>query len=388
MNIKKQMKKMIKSNKEYGVVSVYFSNNRENFIKKSNDYLDSETYKDAIKNADSLMEFVLSFHKKGEVIAPILSELFNYEREGKYKYKKQRIHYLHVVNVFLLGLYLYHLVPNIKCNIDKNMESTTEEKKYNVNDHEYPWRYSEGSEYGEFLYRWRLAAITHDIGYRISLVGDNTKETNEAIHRILGDNSVNINKIIQYKDKDLLKELDSISNIQLSKYYRYQKKYPYCNKVKYDHGLIGAILFLYKMNKYFDEELKDQDSKLKNGIFTHRDLLHNSLLYTSKAVALHNLTQYKEAIDKFAKNNRNKIYSLKDNTLDWLLFISDILQEWDKPQAAKFDENSKLPNTSLKIFYCSSCNRLIVFGIPKKKKEEIRNKIRKYTKPNNFICIL
>ena len=387
MNIKKQMKKMIKSNKEYGVVSYYLPNNREDFIKKSNDYLDSETYKDAIKNADSLMKFVLNFHEKGKIIAPILSDLFTYEKEGGYNYKKQRMHYLHLTNVFLLGLYLYHLVPIIKRNINKKMESTT--KTINdVNCYKNNWKYSEGCEYGEFLYRWRLAAIIHDIGYRISLIGDNSTEINKAIYKLLDDNSVNINKIIKYKNKDLLKDLEIISNIQLSEYYKYQEKYPYRKKVKYDHGLIGAILFLYRMNTYFDEELKDQDSKCENGVFFHRNLLDYSLLYTAKAVALHNLTQYKEAIDRFAKNNRNKIYSLKENSLDWLLFITDILQEWDKPRAIEFNEDNKLPNTSLKIFYCNSCNKLIIIGIPKKKKEEIRNKIRKYTEPNNFICIL
>ncbi|KKK98296.1 hypothetical protein LCGC14_2644180 [marine sediment metagenome] len=54
-------------------------------------------------------------HGKSEEIGPMLDVLNNYEFHFNYRFKsKQSVHFSHLANVFLLGLYLYHNNSKIK----------------------------------------------------------------------------------------------------------------------------------------------------------------------------------------------------------------------------------------------------------------------------------
>jgi hypothetical protein len=122
------------------------------------------------------MNYILYQHDKNCVVGPVIEFLNNFELYGEYEYKYQRLHFTHQANVFLLGLYLYHTVPDIKNAIDLEMERTTSDQEITINQLSENWRYSGRTQYGEFLYRWRLASLSHDLGYGISLSGsDETK---------------------------------------------------------------------------------------------------------------------------------------------------------------------------------------------------------------------
>lgn len=71
--------------------------------------------------------------------------------------EKHRDHYIHTVNVFLLGLAIYEKNNNFKSNF----------YEYALNKNNYPDSYSTENE--EFFYRWGLASLFHDIAYPLEI---------------------------------------------------------------------------------------------------------------------------------------------------------------------------------------------------------------------------
>ncbi len=89
----------------------------------------------------------------------LLDVLKNYEENAAVLIDKQRDHYIHSVNVFILGLCIYA----------QNTKYRTAFRKAIMNQEEYPYAYDTKNE--EFFYRWGLASLFHDVGYPVEIVG-------------------------------------------------------------------------------------------------------------------------------------------------------------------------------------------------------------------------
>ena len=89
----------------------------------------------------------------------LLDVLKSYEENAAILIDKQRDHYIHSVNVFLLGLCIYAGNAAYRAAF----ESAVMDKK------EYPFSYDTKNE--EFYYRWGLASLFHDVGYPVEIVG-------------------------------------------------------------------------------------------------------------------------------------------------------------------------------------------------------------------------
>lgn len=89
----------------------------------------------------------------------LLDMLKSYEENAAVLIDKQRDHYIHSVNVFILGLCIY--AQNAKYRAAFN--GTVMDKK------DYPYSYDTKNE--EFFYRWGLASLFHDVGYPVEIVG-------------------------------------------------------------------------------------------------------------------------------------------------------------------------------------------------------------------------
>ncbi len=89
----------------------------------------------------------------------LLDILKNYEENAAILIDRQRDHYIHSVNVFILGLCIYSQNVNYRAAFDKKV----------MNKSEYPYSYYTKNE--EFFYRWGLASLFHDIGYPVEIVG-------------------------------------------------------------------------------------------------------------------------------------------------------------------------------------------------------------------------
>lgn len=386
MNITKQIQKAIQDN-EYFAFSFSAGVQREKFRGLANKFLSAKTYGESERFARRLMNFVLYQHEKDCVVGPVLESLNNFELYGEYDYRQQRLHFNHLANVFLLGLYLYHNAPGIKHAIDHEMELTTSEQEVIVDDVSRNWRYSGGQNgYGEFLYRWRLASLSHDLGYGISLSGNDKtkiKEYLEEISTFLITDIESLEDLWHFEGKDLRNQLDSsIPEISIENYMMYQYGNPFKSSVYYDHGLISSLIFLRLINEEYARHRYNPISYVgSTRIIWHESFLTGSILQAAVAIALHNLNQHEEALRKAAKETH--IFDLKKRPLSWLLKVSDTLQEWDKPMADEDIMAKDLKSTDIQISL--SNDRIVVKNFPKGKLDKAKGIIEHYTNPPNLI---
>lgn len=89
----------------------------------------------------------------------LLDVLKNYEENAAVLIDKQRDHYIHSVNVFILGLCIYA----------RNEKYRAAFRKAIIKRENYPYAYDTKNE--EFFYRWGLASLFHDVGYPVEIVG-------------------------------------------------------------------------------------------------------------------------------------------------------------------------------------------------------------------------
>jgi len=89
----------------------------------------------------------------------LLDVLKSYEENAAVLIDKQRDHYIHSVNVFLLGLSIYAANARYRAAFDQTV----------MDKREYPFSYDTRHE--EFFYRWGLASLFHDVGYPVEIVG-------------------------------------------------------------------------------------------------------------------------------------------------------------------------------------------------------------------------
>ncbi|MEA4912446.1 MAG: RyR domain-containing protein [Oscillospiraceae bacterium] len=89
----------------------------------------------------------------------LLDVLKNYEENAAVLIDKQRDHYIHTVNVFVLGLCIYAQNAAYRAAFCGAV----------LDARRYPFAYEAAGE--EFLYRWGSAALFHDVGYPIEIAG-------------------------------------------------------------------------------------------------------------------------------------------------------------------------------------------------------------------------
>ena len=89
----------------------------------------------------------------------LLDVLSAYEERAATLIDKQRDHYIHSVNVFILGLCIYA----------QNARFCHSFEQYALDEIKYPENYS--TKHEEFFFRWGLASLFHDVGYPVEIIG-------------------------------------------------------------------------------------------------------------------------------------------------------------------------------------------------------------------------
>lgn len=126
----------------------------------------------------------------------LLDVLRSYEESAATLIDKQRDHYIHSVNVFILGLCVYARNSNYQAAFNfRNLDKT-----------EYPYSYDTLHE--EFFYRWGLASLFHDIGYPIEIIG---KQISKFMNFVSGiDSDLKAKSRLEFEN---LEELNAIAEI-------------------------------------------------------------------------------------------------------------------------------------------------------------------------------
>ena len=100
----------------------------------------------------------------------LLDMMRNYEERAATLTAKQRDHYVHSVNVFMLGLAVFGSNERFR----KAFETCI------LNTDDYPYAYQTANE--EFFYRWGIASLFHDVGYPVEIV---SKQANQYLNFIV-----------------------------------------------------------------------------------------------------------------------------------------------------------------------------------------------------------
>ncbi len=247
-----------------------------------------------------LIKNILTINRKQETYK-YLEQLNNIEN-AIIPLKFQRDHVIHTLNCFLLGIY-----------INEYFFSQNTISKVNI-------------------FQWKLASLFHDIGYQLQIADrliSNFKK-NIAEVNIKLDINFNLDKIFSILiDNNLITLNNNINSLDLIQttlnnwglIIKVKKEF---NKMKQNgyicHGIISSLLLLKTLDELYH---KYNHERLNNQTDWNQRFFDEDIVSACSAIFTHNL---KEESFKNSKINPNKMNLL------FLLKLSDILQEWERPK--------------------------------------------------------
>ena len=325
----------------------------------------------------------------------LLDMMRNYEEHAAAFTEKQRDHYVHSVNVFILGLAVFG--SNSKYR--KAFETRA------LNTGEYRYAYKTNNE--EFFYRWGITALFHDVGYPVEIVSKQANRYLNFIVEAVYENAEvskekEIRVFLDYEDFSRFNNLPDTGEFE-----------EFCNEFIRNHGQIGldgarrpidllawsihesfGIDFLAVKNK-LDGFLKDMQSFgfVDHGFYSavivlqwyayliqksrwNRNYFFTPILDCASAILLHNY--YGNVLQKppFALGPM----SPETQPLAYLLLLCDELQEWNREAYGYMDKRRitaersdvSITGDSFKITYVS--DHSLLGDDFERGKEEILNK--------------
>ena len=270
-----------------------------------------------------------------------------YEENTGELINRQRDHFIHSVNVFVLGLAIYAKNENFRFIFkDYILENEFYKKYYKTPDMEF--------SHEEFLYRWGIASLFHDIGYPFEIIG---KQIDKVIEDGIKTISVNydidahvdyrdfneFNAIVKippydYADKfrnryestkvlDLFKPTDIMAHkiandfgfdkVQFKKLLKHLNGFiKYMNDMGFvDHGYFSAILVLNSYGKLIQQYVEKD-----------KDFFFYPIVDSATAILLHNY------YNKTLQSDLFKLGKLDPSAspISYLLILCDELQEWNR----------------------------------------------------------
>ena len=310
------------------------------FLRQSiNEFLERETKQSAFAVYEAFFgSYRITLGGADNRFIDLLDVLRSYEENAATLIYRQRDHYIHSVNVFILGLCIYIQNSSFRAAFDDtNLDKSVYSNFYDTT-HE------------EFFYRWGIASLFHDVGYPIEIIGKQLKKFLEFVSDVGGsetlksrlefENFEELNRIAEvvpreeftrgYREKytgssnlDLLKPIDllahklhlslgvdlSVVKAELDGFVDTMSKFEFI-----DHGFYSAIIVL----KWYGYLI--QSCQYKPEYFFY------PVLDSTSAILLHNY--YKNVIMKspFKKG----CLTPREHPIAFLLMLCDELQEWDR----------------------------------------------------------
>lgn len=164
-------------------------------------FLDNETK----ENAAALYEIFFGAYRivlegSRNAFIDLLDMLRAYEERAATLIDKQRDHYVHSVNVFILGLCIYA----------RNERMRAAFHAANIDAQKFPENLP--NEHEEFLFRWGIASLFHDIGYPVEIIGKQIESFLDFATNI--DGSQNKRRIGAHLEFENFRSLNSVAEVQ------------------------------------------------------------------------------------------------------------------------------------------------------------------------------
>jgi len=275
---------------------------------------------------------------KNDPFIDLVDILRNYEATAATLIDKQRDHFIHAVNVFLTGLSIYSESEAYR----RAFAGAVPEKSY---------IYAYQTPHEEFFFRWGVAALFHDVGYPVEIVGH---QINRFI-RMVADadgNEVKVKAQIRYEN---FSELNHIREVVPKRPFTraYYDAYESCS---YIDLLTPNDLLAHRVHQTLGTDLKETkkavdrfvDDMAASGFIDHGyysamiilkwygyaiqvsgdhpERFYWPILDSATAILLHNY--YRNVLQK-------KPFDLGpmdpgQNPVAYLLILCDELQEWNR----------------------------------------------------------
>jgi len=307
-------------------------------------------------------------HLEGGSFVDLLDALQAYEEHSSVLLDKQRDHLIHSVNVFILGLSIFAKNPRYR--------EAFERARF------YPYNGAVASPAGEFLYRWGLASLLHDIGYPIEIIHNQFKSFISFVGETDGRSGVD-----PFLDYFNFSMLDSISDILFKSHFTKKFVAALPSGINLD-PLKPTHLIAYNFHAAFGvafEPAKDAVSNFlkimqKIGFVDHgyysalillkwygymvqrsgipADVLYHPVLDCAGAIFMHNY--YRNGLMK-PPFSLGKL-AVSKHPIGYLLILCDELQEWNRTAYGKQDKKRvlaeasefELADDSLRLHYLTS----------------------------------
>jgi hypothetical protein len=338
-------------------------------------FLDSETKETAFAVYEAFFDsYRITLKGERNLFIDLLDVLRGYEENAATLIDKQRDHYIHSVNVFILGLCVYAQNAAYRKAFDEA----------NLNKADYPYSYD--TKHEEFYYRWGLASLFHDVGYPVEIIG-------KQIGKFLGfaagaDGGVKINSHLEF---DNFEALNTVAEVMPKRDFTkaYFDKY---ESAVYVDLLKPTDLLAHKLHLALDVDLKTVKAALedfvrvmaKSGFIDHGyysaiiilkwygyliqscrfkpEYFFYPVLDSASAILLHNY--YKNAIMK-PPFNKGPLPP-RAHPVAYLLILCDELQEWnreaygilDKKRTLAAEASLSISDRRLEVTYLAACGTL------------------------------
>ena len=330
------------------------------FLDNENEYNALEIYKTFFmvyqitpeyKSADNEMNDS-NLVSEPNTLLNLVSLMKTYEESTGDLVEKQRDHFIHSVNVFLLGLAIFSQNTTYR-RIFREYILRTEYKGY--------YQIDGKMSYEEFFYRWGIASLFHDIGYPI--IGKQMKKfLNDGVKSI--SSSYQADTAIDFKD---FNEFNLIMKIKPDFADDFRNDHP---EAKFLDMFKPTDIMAFNIASEFDIEISDLTRHLNNfvdimgekGFLDHGffssilvlnsfgyliqkytefyDMFYYPIADSSTAILLHNY--YRNVLQK-KPFNQGQLQPQK-NPLAYLLILCDELQEWNRKPYGKNDKKRNQVN--------------------------------------------
>lgn len=297
---------------------------------------------------------------ESNTLLKLVNMMKDYEDNTGKLIEKQRDHFIHSVNVFVLGLAIYSQNVNYQDIFEEYIENSPYEKFYQL----------EGEvSREEFLYRWGIASLFHDIGYPVEIIGKQlAKFVNDGSQSI--SSKYKVNTAINFKN---FNELNTIVKIDPNFPEIYRKDYPETNFINlYKPTDIMAHQIFTDLYVEDDVNAIDQYNKLSgdlNRLINHLDnfieyMAENKFIDHGFFSAIFVMNSYAALMQKYYSEQNPEKYAYffypvansatsiilhnyyrgtlqskpfelgklepKQNPLAFMLILCDELQEWNR----------------------------------------------------------
>ena len=275
--------------------------------------------------------------------------------------EKQRDHFIHSVNVFLLGLAIYARNKSYREAFETYIIKSPYKKYYKIDS-----KYS----HEEFLYRWGVASLFHDVGYPVEIIGKQlNKFINDSVKSI--SSSYGADTAIDFKD---FNEFNTIVKIDPNFADEYTKVYPeakFLNLFKPTDIMAHKIatdfsgVDVNQVAKHLDDfvDIMGDSGFIDHGFFSailvlnsygyliqkfakKHDFFFYPIVDSATAILLHNY--YRNVLQK-NPFNLSALHPMH-SPLAFLLILCDELQEWNRqPFGIKDKKRSHVNDLELYI---------------------------------------